>query len=697
MENPPSSSTPDAAASPSTTAAASFFLLVATASFILKMEDMSFNGDDDKILTPTKSIPIPPCVGMQFECYDDAYDFYNLYAKNLGFGVRVKSSYKGRNTEEKQGAILCCVHQGFKEDNEVNNPRPGKRIGCQAMMRIKVSKLRKWMVTEVILDHNHNTTPSSVRFYKSHKNMSKSVKKKLELNCDSGIRINKTYHSLIVQAGGPEKLAFDEKDVRNYVAGYKRLKLVQGDAQAMYDYFCHMQMKNQKFFYLLDFDDESRLKNIFWADARSRVAYEFFGDAITFDTTYLTNKYDMPFAPFVGVNQHGQSVLLGCGLLADETTESFVWLFNAWLTCMGGRAPHAIITDQCKAMQIAIAQVFPRARHRLCLWHILQKVPQKLNGYNEYKSIKHAMEAAVYDSLRVSEFEQAWKEMNDDHGLGDNEWLQSLYDDKEKWVPVYLRGTFFAGMFTTQRSESMNAFFDGYVHSRTTLSDFDSKYTVALKDKYQKEAKADFHSRHSEPFVKTKCLYENQLSKIYTHNIFKKFQVEVEEMFSCFNVAQVKSEGSIVTYIVKERVTIVENMTRIVDYEVLYNTTEVEIHCICNLFNFKGYLCRHTLSVFHHNGIEEIPMQYIVPRWRKDFKRQYLQEIISNDVDYDNSEGWYDELLTRAIQLVEEGVVSKKHFTVALQELRNLPRNFSKSRVNNLKKHPKFHKTCQRK
>jgi hypothetical protein len=28
-------------------------------------------------------------------------------------------------------------------------------------------------------------------------------------------------------------------------------------------------------------------------------------------TTYLTNRYDMPFAPFVGVNHHGQSILLG--------------------------------------------------------------------------------------------------------------------------------------------------------------------------------------------------------------------------------------------------------------------------------------------------------------------------------------------------------------------------------------------------
>jgi zinc finger SWIM domain-containing protein 3 len=38
---------------------------------------------------------------------------------------------------------------------------------------------------------------------------------------------------------------------------------------------------------------------VFWADLRCRVAYEYFGEVITFDTTYLTNKYDMPFAPFL--------------------------------------------------------------------------------------------------------------------------------------------------------------------------------------------------------------------------------------------------------------------------------------------------------------------------------------------------------------------------------------------------------------
>jgi hypothetical protein len=45
-----------------------------------------------------------------------------------------------------------------------------------------------------------------------------------------------------------------------------------------------------------------------------------------------------------------------------------------------------------------------------------------------------------------------------------------------------MKDTFWAGMNTTQRSESMNAFFDGYVHSRTTLKEFVDEYDNAFKE-----------------------------------------------------------------------------------------------------------------------------------------------------------------------------------------------------------------------
>ena len=66
-----------------------------------------------------------------------------------------------------------------------------------------------------------------------------------------------------------------------------------------------MQTINDGFYFAVDFDDDCRLKNEFWTNAQSRASYEDLGDVITFDTTFLTNKYEMPFVPFVVVNHHG--------------------------------------------------------------------------------------------------------------------------------------------------------------------------------------------------------------------------------------------------------------------------------------------------------------------------------------------------------------------------------------------------------
>ena len=94
----------------------------------------------------------------------------------------------------------------------------------------------------------------------------------------------------------------------------------------------------------------------------------------------------MPFAPFTGLNHYCQSILFGCALLQDET-ETFMWLFETWLQAMWGKEPLSIITNQDLAMGAAIAKVFPRTRHHLCLWHIKKKLPKKLSHIYHNKSI----------------------------------------------------------------------------------------------------------------------------------------------------------------------------------------------------------------------------------------------------------------------------------------------------------------------
>lgn len=109
-------------------------------------------------------------------------------------------------------------------------------------------------------------------------------------------------------------------------------------------YFFKMQISSPSFYFSIDLDDEAHLRNVFWADNRCRQACKEFGDIVTLDITYLTNKYDMHFAPFVGVNHHGQLTLFGCGLVSNEDTRTFVWIFKTWVECMYDEAPKGIFT-----------------------------------------------------------------------------------------------------------------------------------------------------------------------------------------------------------------------------------------------------------------------------------------------------------------------------------------------------------------
>ena len=75
----------------------------------------------------------------------------------------------------------------------------------------------------------------------------------------------------------------------------------------------------------------------------------------------------------------------------------------------------------------------------------------------------------VYDNLSIQMFENNWRDFTTKYDLIRNAWLVKLYSEKESWVPVYLNHRFWAGMELTQRSESMHAYFDSFVHVRSTL------------------------------------------------------------------------------------------------------------------------------------------------------------------------------------------------------------------------------------
>ncbi|XP_042963986.1 protein FAR-RED IMPAIRED RESPONSE 1-like [Carya illinoinensis] len=77
-------------------------------------------------------------------------------------------------------------------------------------------------------------------------------------------------------------------------------------------------------------------------------------------------------------------------------------------------------------------------------------------------------------------------------------------------------------------------------------------------------------------------------------------------------------DGVIATYSVDNEVN-AEDFIKDVTYTVLFNETK----CLCRLFEMRGIICRHILSIFSARKVHELPEKYILDRYRNDIKRKY--------------------------------------------------------------------------
>jgi zinc finger SWIM domain-containing protein 3 len=166
--------------------------------------------------------------------------------------------------------------------------------------------------------------------------------------------------------------------------------------------------------------------------------YACFGDAISFDTTFQSNKFEfeMPFAPILGTNHHKQTIIFGAALIFDESITSFIWLFETFLEAMSGKHPSTIFTDQDAAMAGAIACVLPNTSHHLCIWHIYLNAAKHLGHVIQKHPEKFlpAFKSCVYEDRSEFYFNKKWHALLQEYNLEDNEWMSNLYALRRKWA-----------------------------------------------------------------------------------------------------------------------------------------------------------------------------------------------------------------------------------------------------------------------
>ncbi|PNX99636.1 protein FAR1-related sequence 3-like [Trifolium pratense] len=614
-----------------------------------------------------------PYLGMEFDSEDAAKAFYYEYAKHAGFISKVGSRSSSKANGQDMYREFVCEREGLnKRFND----------GCNAMIKIELKGQNKWVVTKFVKEHSHSLMSSS-----------KSQKLHPRKHFSSvGRTMPETYQGIGLVPSGVMYVSMDGNHVSNqntsavlnihastavdpstpvknatsvnYTARPPSQNRTLGkDAHILLEYFKKMQGENPGFFYAIQLDEDNHMSNVFWADARSRTAYSHFGDAIHLDTTCRVNQYSVPFAPFTGVNNHGQLVLFGCALLFDDSEASFLWLFKTFLSAMNERQPVSIITDQDIVIQEAVSQVFPQARHCINKWHVLREGQEKL----AHVCLAHPnFQGELYNCINrtetIEEFESSWNSILDKYKLRRNDWLQLLYNARAQWAPAYFHDSFFAAISPNQGFGG--SFFEGYINQQMTLPLFFRQYERALESWIEKEIEADFETICTTPVLKTPSPMEKQAANLYTRKIFLKFQDELVETF-VYTANIIEGDDVNSTF----KVAKFEDVNKA--YTVSFNHAELRANCSCQMFEYSGILCRHILTVFTMTNVLTLPSHYILKRWTKNAKSSAGSDECTGELHGQESLTLrYSNLCREAIRYAEEGAVTVETYNVAVTGLK---------------------------
>ncbi|KAJ9566026.1 hypothetical protein OSB04_001992 [Centaurea solstitialis] len=509
-------------------------------------------------------------VGDTFETIEEAETAYRRYADEVGFDVR-RSNRKKNKDGVVQTRYLLCNRQGVVKKLDYDtmgvvvrkHKRRNsnyKRTGCKACIKIRFRKEDKCHVVYKFEErHNHLLyNNAEKRFSRGRRQLRYTDFRNIYNATGASIGGAKAHNIQSALKGGIENVGASVVDYKNASRGmisYVGTK----DAQMLINLLMKRKQYAPEFFvdYLIV---EGELQAIFWADEISRMNYKEFGDTVSFDATYRTNRHAYNFIPFIAVDNHKRSVVVGSALISNENGEMYEWVLKAFLNAHE-KQPKFIITDQCLGMKHAIPLVFTESKHRLCVWHIMNKMPTKLTGSNEDNiAFRKRINSLVWSThIDADEFEKRWEDTIADFGLEGHDWLNEIYSIRESWISAYYRDDPMSGLMrTTSRSESSHAYFRLFASFKNDLEIHKAIYFCGL----------DFNMQ----------------------------------------------DGHMKTYSVAHKK---KNLSTKVSYEVSHDINSNTFTCECNMFIRVGLICRHILKVLMNDGVDKIPESFICRRWTR--------------------------------------------------------------------------------
>ncbi|XP_074277536.1 uncharacterized protein LOC141601165 [Silene latifolia] len=201
----------------------------------------------------------------------------------------------------------------------------------------------------------------------------------------------------------------------------------------------------------------------------------------------------MPLLDIVGVSSSNKSFYSCFVFLNKENVEDYIWALEIFLEMIGPSSqPLVMVSDRNTTLMKAIACVFPRTTHLLCIWHIQKNIVAKCKNQftndEDWDMFLSTWNAVMYAETEAS-FYEAWhliellyKEKHIIQFYLKETWLPY----KEKFVTAWIDTYPHFGNRVSSRAEGAHAKLKGYLQVSTgDFAQVASKICLAIENEFQ--------------------------------------------------------------------------------------------------------------------------------------------------------------------------------------------------------------------
>ncbi|CAN6294062.1 unnamed protein product [Urochloa humidicola] len=170
--------------------------------------DRALRSADMRVAGVSMFIPV---VGTVFDSAAEAFQFYNLYSWDIGFGIRFGCSRTNSQRYRTRQDIVCACSGDGPDHLQMT-----QRTGCKAMIRLLRSEDHGWYVSRFVEEHNHPLSDcvGERRQWNSHNRIDPVAKEFIRNLRTNNIPLSRLYGVLGTALGGAHHAQFTRSSLR---------------------------------------------------------------------------------------------------------------------------------------------------------------------------------------------------------------------------------------------------------------------------------------------------------------------------------------------------------------------------------------------------------------------------------------------------------------------------------------------------